>query len=132
MALSSLTSLTEEQYRALNITPFPIPPGVSSTGDPDNRISIQLGGWVGTDVLAFTVTNQEYASSNLIIESSTSNILEADVNAGISPTAQSSYWTIDMGANASSSDWEISIQVDANNRNTGTWKFVKGKTLDPK
>ena len=132
MALSSLTSLTEEQYRALNITPFPIPPGVSSTGDPDNRISIQLGGWVGTDVLAFTVTNQANASSDLNIDSTATNTVDANVNPGISPTAQSSYWTINMGSNASSSNWEISVEVDANNRNTGSWKFVKGKTVDPK
>ncbi len=130
MALSSLTSLTEAQYLALNITPFPIPPVVSSSGDPDSRISIQLGGWVGTDVLAFTVTNQANASSNLVIDSTSTNTVDANINNGISPTAQSTYWTINMGTNASSSNWEISVQVDANNRNTGTWKFVKGK-VDP-
>lgn len=132
MAISSLTSLTEAEYSDLNITPFPFPPSVSTSGNPDNRISIQLGGWVGTDVLAFTVTNQANASSNLCIDTSTTNTVDANINAGISPTAQATYWTINMGSNASSGNWEISVQVDANNTNTGAWKFVKGKGEDPK
>jgi hypothetical protein len=129
MAVSNLTQLTQSQYQALTITPFPTPPVVTETGNPDDRVSVNLGGWVGTSVLAFTVENQASASSSLTIQSATGNVLNASVVRSSSPTASISYWTVNMGAGASGTDWEISVNVSDGTVNTGTWVFVKSKSI---
>lgn len=130
MALSSLTSLTYEQYRELQITPFTHSPIVSSGGSPDRRINVQLAGWVGTDLLAFTVTDDADADSSLSIENGDDNILKVDVSTDSNPDIDVTYWTIDMGAGASGSDWQITFDVADGNVDTGKWVFVKGKTFD--
>ncbi len=130
MALSSLTSLTADQYRALTITPFPVPPGKTSSGSPDNRVGIQLGGWVGTDVLAFTVTDAVSTDSSLSIDTANTNTLDLNVTTDNDPSTEITYWTVNMGTGASGTNWQISFAVEANNTNTGTWVFVKGKAVD--
>ncbi|MEP6794744.1 MAG: hypothetical protein ABJB16_10490 [Saprospiraceae bacterium] len=131
MALSNLTSLTPEQYQALTITPFSNAPSRSSSGSPDSRVAFQLAGFVGTSVMAFTLTNQANISTSLSISTSSStNTLVASVNRGSNPAATTTYWTVDMGVNASSSNWGLSFQVDDGNTDTGTWVFVKGKGDD--
>ncbi len=128
MVLTNLTSLTAEQYRALNITPLSSPPGSSRTGSPDSRISFQLGGFVGTSVMAFTLTNQANVTTGLSISNAgPTNTLIASVNRGSNPASLTTYWTVDMGLNASSNDWGLSFQVDDGNSDTGTWTFTKGK-----
>lgn len=129
MAVSNLTQLTQSQYEGLTITPFPTPPVVTHVGNPDNRVSVNLGGWVGTSVLAFTVENQASANSSLTIQNSTNNILNANVVRSPNPTASISYWTVNMGSGASGTNWEISVNVSDGTVNTGTWVFVKSKSI---
>ena len=131
MALSSLTQLTQQQYQALTITPFPKPPSKSTTGNPDNKVAVQLGGWVGTDVLAFTIMESASTDSSLIIDPIISATLDLNVTQGSDPTSQITYWTVNMGPGASGTDWEITFSVEANNTDTGKWKFVKGKGDEP-
>ncbi len=130
MALSTLTQLTQAQYAALSISPFFSPPGVSSNGNPDPRINIQLGGWVGTNVLAFTITDQASTDSSLTIDSRSTNTLTANVTNGGSPTPQTTYWTVNMGQSGSGSSWQISYAVTNGSTTTGTWIFVKGKATE--
>jgi len=130
MALTNLTSLTQAQYQALNINSFSTPPVISSTGNPDGAIAPQLGGWVGTDVLAFMILNGQNTNSGLSIDPRNTNTIDANVVPGSNPSTVTTYWTVNMGTNASNGNWEISVQVDANNTNTGTWKFTKGKNED--
>lgn len=132
MSLSNLTSLTQAQYRALIITPFPFPPNRSSSGNPDTRVSVQLGGWVGTDVLAFIVNNAANADSSLSIENATTQILKVEVAPGSNPNTLDTYWTVNMGAGASGTDWQITYNVADGNVDTGRWVFVKGKSDDDK
>ncbi|MEO6131804.1 MAG: hypothetical protein ABIQ02_08140 [Saprospiraceae bacterium] len=127
MSLTNLTQLTAAQYRALQITPFQKPPGVSSSGNPDSRVSFQLGGWAGTDVLAFTVTDQATANCGLSINGTAStNTLIANVANASNPSSTILYWTVNMGTGASNGDWQLSITVNDGDVNTGTWVFVKG------
>lgn len=130
MALSSLTPLTYTQWRTLNITPFPIAPGQSTVGSPDNRVGFTLAGWVGTNLIAFTMTQQAMINTNLNIDTITVNTLDATINPGSNPTSQTTYWTIDMGQNASGGNWQLSFQVDDGNTDTGKWVFTKGKGDD--
>ena len=130
MALSSLTPHTAEQYRALNITSFSNPPSSSTIGNPDNNVGVQLGGWVGTDVLAFTISEAASTDFSLAVDTINANTLDINVTSDSDPTAEITYWTVNMGSNAKSSDWQISFLVEANSTNTGTWKFVKGKGED--
>jgi len=131
MALSSLTPLTQAQYRALPITPFPIPPKRTTDGNPDNNVAVLLGGWVGTDVLAFTISEAANNDSSLTIDNPIDGTLDLNVTTDSDPSAKLTYWTINMGPGASGSSWQISFIVENNNTNTGTWKFVKGKGVDP-
>ena len=132
MALSNLRAYTAQQYAALGITAFPFPPTRSSTGTPDNKITVNLGGWVGTNLLAFTLTDAPNSVSGVIIDTEATNTILTNLVAGVNPTGITTYWTVDMGTGASGTNWEITIAVDANNTNTGTWKFVKGKGTEPK
>lgn len=130
MALSSLTQLTEAQYRALTITPFSSPPQVTCVGNPDSRIGIQLGGWVGTSVLAFTITDQAGVNSGLGIDRRNTDTLDVGVTNGVNPSAITQYWTVNMGEGASGTNWQISYGVNNGTVSTGTWIFVKGKSVD--
>ena len=130
MALSSLTPLTQAEYRALPITPFQNQPTKTTTGNPDNKVGVQLGGWVGTDVLAFTIMEAASTDSSLVIDAINANTLDLNVTQGSDPTSQITYWTVNMGPGASGTNWEISFTVEANNTDTGKWKFVKGKSDD--
>lgn len=128
MSLSNLTSLTQTQYRALPIIPFQEFPICSSSGNPDNRVSIQLGGWVGSDVMAFIVSNVANSDSSLGIERTTSDIL-VNVATSSNPAVVESFWTVNMGAGASGMDWQITFDVTDGNTDTGKWVFTKGKSL---
>ncbi len=130
MALSDLKKHTKAEYHKLKITPFSHPPQVTRIGNPDNRAGIQLDGWVGTDVLAFTITDQAGASSGLGIDSGKLDTLDVVVTSGSSPTPLTQYWTVNMGEGASGKDWQISYGVSDGAVSTGTWVFVKGKSDD--
>jgi len=132
MALSNLTSYTADQYRALGITPFQFPPSRTSTGSPDTRIDINLGGWVGTNLLAFTLYDAPNSVSGIIIDTAATNTILTNITSGVNPSGITTYWTVDMGAGASGTNWDFSCEVESNNTNTGTWKFVKGKSTEPK
>lgn len=128
MPISNLTPLTREQYQRLTISRFQNNPTVTSSGTPDPDAQINLGGWVGSDTIAFIVNDNAGSQSSLSIESITTNTIGLNVTDNSSPTAIMSYYTINMGANAINSNWELSFDVAANNTKTGTWKFVKGKS----
>ena len=130
MALSNLTSLTAAEYAALQINNFPSPPSVSFTGNPDRNIGIQLGGWVGNDVLAFMINEAVGIDTAVNIDTVDLNTLDLNVTTDSDPTAETTYWTVNMGAGASGSNWQISMVVEAGGTKTGTWVFVKGKTED--
>src|SRR4029453_3051929 len=130
MAISNLTPLTYTQWRALTITPFSIAPSQSTIGTPDNRISVSLAGWVGTNLIAFTMTQQALINTALIIDTINNNTLDATINPGSNPTAQTTYWTVDMGQNGSGGNWQLSFQVDDGSTDTGKWVFTKGKGDD--
>ncbi|HUR31900.1 MAG TPA: hypothetical protein VMZ69_10750 [Saprospiraceae bacterium] len=130
MAISNLTSLTAAQYSQLQISSFPSPPSISFTGSPDRNIGIQLGGWVGTDVLAFMVNEAVGFDTTINIDSIDLNTLDLNVTTDSDPTAETTYWTVNMGAGASSSNWQISMVVEAGGTKTGKWIFTKGKTDD--
>lgn len=128
MAISNLASLTLAQYRALTITPFTIAPSRTQTGNPDPNAQITLAGWVGTDTIAFTILDSAGTQAGLGIDTRTPNTIDLNVTSIISPSPITSYWTVNMGQNAISSNWELSFDVAANNTVTGAWKFVKGKS----
>ncbi len=130
MALTALTPLTYAQYRALTITPFTSTPGRTSTGNPNNKVGMQLSGWVGTDLLAFMVNEAASTDSSLTIDSVNSFTLDVDVLADSDPNSEITYWTVNMGAGASGTNWQLSFQVDDGNADTGTWTFTKGKGDD--
>jgi hypothetical protein len=130
MAISNLTSLTAAQYSQLQITSFPSPPSISFTGNPDRNIGIQLSGWVGTDVLAFMVNEAVSTDTSINIDSREPDTLDLNVTSDSDPTAETTYWTINMGPGASSSNWQISMVVEANGSKTGTWVYAKGKGID--
>jgi len=69
-------------------------------------------------------------NTNLRIDSVNGNTLDATINPGSNPNSLTTYWTIDMGQNASGGNWQISFQVDNGNVDTGKWVFVKGKGED--
>jgi hypothetical protein len=126
MAISNLQSLTSDQYRALSISSFQFPPKLTTSGSPDQNVSVGLAGWVGTDTIAFTVTTAANNTSGLNVDGSVVNMIDLNVNTGTSSSLVT-YWTINMGANAKGTDWSLSFDVSANNRSTGKWTFVKGK-----
>jgi hypothetical protein len=127
MAISRLTSLTYDQYRALTITPFQITPGRTQTGSPDPNAQINLAGWVGTDTIAFTVGDNEGTQAALTIDPVNPDTIDLNVTPNINPAAIVTYWTINMGNNAINSQWQISFDVASSGRGTGIWVFTKGK-----
>jgi hypothetical protein len=129
MAFSQLTQLTEEQYKSLNLA-FSKTPTSSSSGSPDPRASVLLGGWAAETVMAFRILTAASASTSLVVDPSLTNTIDINIVAGASPDSVTTYWTVDTGTDARSSDWSMNFQVAANNRNTGTWVFVKGKLAD--
>jgi len=80
--------------------------------------------------MAFRIVTAANASTSLNIDSSLSNTVDINIVAGTSPDSVTTYWTMDTGSDSRSSDWSMDFQVAANNRNTGTWVFVKGKLVD--
>ena len=131
MAISELKSLTQDQYRALTITPFQKTPSITSSGSPDPAAQITLGGWVGTDTIAFYINDNAGTQASLNIEAAATNTLELDVLASSSREPVVTYWTINLGSNAINSDWTISFDVAAGGTKTGKWVFTKGKiTID--
>jgi|GEM_PF-3544283 len=131
MAFSQLTSLTQEQYYALAAT-FNKVPSVSQTGSPDNRVAVQLKGWVSETVMAFQITTATAATSTLAIDPTLANTMDINILASASSSPTFTYWTMDVGTDTRSSDWSIDFSVAANSRGTGTWKFTKGKSEDDK
>ncbi|HZV44403.1 MAG TPA: hypothetical protein VFF90_07990 [Saprospiraceae bacterium] len=129
MAFSQLTQLTEQQYKSLNLA-FSKTPISSSTGSPDPRASILLGGWASETVMAFLIGTAAGANTSLAIDPTLSNTIDINIVAGTSPDSTTTYWTMDTGSDSRSSDWSMDFLVAANNRGTGTWKFTKGKSED--
>jgi hypothetical protein len=129
MAFSQLTQITQQQYQSLNPA-FGKPPVSSSSGSPDPRASIQLGGWVSDNVLAFQIVTAAAASTSLSIDTSVANTVDINIVAGTSPGSITTYWTVDTGSDSKATDWSIGFNVAANSRGTGTWTFTKGKSED--
>jgi hypothetical protein len=129
MAFTNLTQLTQAQYQALRLTPIGSV-SVSSTGSPDTRVGIQLGGWDGNDVIAFTVTNAANSGSGTSIDSRNANTIDVNVSINTNPSAVVSYWTVNVGTDNRTSQWVINFQVQNNNSDTGTWVFAKGSGDD--
>jgi len=127
MAFSQLTQLTEEQYKSLNLA-FSKTPTSSSSGSPDPRASVLLGGWAAETVMAFRIVTAANANTSLAVDPSLINTLDINIVAGASPDTVTTYWTVDTGSDSRSSDWSIAFSVAANNRGTGTWVFTKGKS----
>ncbi|HJW28208.1 MAG TPA: hypothetical protein VJ508_03045 [Saprospiraceae bacterium] len=132
MSLTSLTSLTQEQYQALNKVALNPAPTITTTGTPDNKISVALDGFVGGQVMAIRITSAGNTSAALGISDSSKNETNITVSAGVNPNNTETYWTVDMGAGAGASDWSISFSTTSGGRNTGKWTFAKGKTQRPR
>ena len=129
MAFTQLTQLTQQKYDSLNLA-FSKTPETSSTGSPDPRASVLLGGWAAETVMAFRIVTAAGASTSLAVDPSLANTVDINIVDGTSPNSITTYWTMDTGSDSRSSDWSMDFQVAANNRNTGTWVFVKGKLVD--
>lgn len=127
MAISNLTSLTQAQYQALTITPFRVSPVRTSSGSPDADAQITLGGWVGTDVLAFYINDNPGTVASLNLDTTDTNAIDVNVLASANRDPVVTYWTINMGSNAINTDWTISFDVAAGGTKTGVWVFKKGK-----
>src|SRR6185503_17211014 len=117
MALSNLRTYSAQQYAALGITAFQFPPSRTSTGNPDNKITINLGGWVGTNLLAFTLYDAPNSLSGIIIDTDATNSVLTSITPGVNPSGITTYWTVDMGTGASGTNWDFSVVVVANNTN---------------
>jgi len=132
MAFSGLASISQEQYNALRPS-FPSPPVVSSNGTPDNRITINVGGWATgtTNTFAFTVTAATGVSASLSVETSDNNTIAIQIlNTGSSAPA-TLYWNVDVGSSDSKdTQWTVNFDIQVSNRSTGTWVFRKGMS-DP-
>jgi hypothetical protein len=129
MAFTQLTQLTQQKYDSLNLA-FSRTPETSSTGSPDPRATVLLGGWAAETVMAFRIVTAAGASTSLAVDPSLANTVDINIVDGTSPNSTTTYWTMDTGSDSRSSDWSMDFQVAANNRNTGTWVFVKGKLVD--
>jgi hypothetical protein len=125
MALSELKTLTQRDFGSLTITPFDLTPESSSTGDPTANATISLAGWVGTDKIAFSVSNGENILTSVSLD--TGNDLVAITANGFSPAqSQTAYFTVNLGSNAIASDWSLTFSLSSTSK-TGKWTFVKGK-----
>lgn len=127
MALSKLTSLTQAQYQALTITPFRVSPVKTPSGSPDTDVQITLGGWVGTDVIAFYINDNPGTMASLNLDTTDTNAIDVIVLTSTNKDPVVTYWTINLGSNAINSDWTISFDVAAGGTKTGVWVFKKGK-----
>ena len=127
MAFTNLTSYTEAEYRALPNYGSNLWANKTPLQNPDSRVTVNLGFWVSPTVMAFTVMTNAAAASTVTIDN-VAKTLDVDIIAAVSPTATMSYWTIDVGSDDSSgTQWTINFVVEANNTNTGTWVFTKGR-----
>jgi len=129
MAFTQLTQLTQQKYDSLNLA-FSKTPETSSTGSPDPRASVLLGGWAAETVMAFRIVTAAGASTSLAVDPSLANTVDINIVDGTSPNSITTYWTMDTGSDSRSSNWSMDFQVAASNRNTGTWVFRKGSTED--
>lgn len=127
MALSNLTLLTQAQYQALTITPFRATPVKTSSGSPDADAQITLGGWVGTDVIAFYINDNPGTMSSLNLDTVDTSAIDVNVIDSNNRDPVVTYWTVNMGSNAINADWTISFDVAAGGTKTGVWVFKKGK-----
>jgi hypothetical protein len=126
MAFTNLTRLTQEEYDALNLSPLG---KVNKTleGSPDPSVDIELGGWVGDSVLAFTVSNAAQTASGTTIDLRESDTLDVQVIDATNPGAVISYFTVDVGSDNKTTDWTVSYAVKKKTTTTGKWVFTKGK-----
>ncbi|MDQ3017090.1 MAG: hypothetical protein M3R25_10295 [Bacteroidota bacterium] len=132
MALSSVTQLTQAQYRELTITPFQLPPKIQEEGNPDPDVMISLSGWVGENVLAFIVNNNDATIIDITPDPEPSSTT-LNLNVSETPSAGSpvTYWTVNCGTDGKSADWTVTYTVKGKG-STGKWVFVKGKVGDDK
>ena len=93
MALSKLTSLTQAQYQALTITPFRVSPVKTPSGSPDTDVQITLGGWVGTDVIAFYINDNPGTMASLNLDTTDTNAIDVNVLTSTNRDPVITYWT---------------------------------------
>lgn len=126
MAFTDLTPLTQDEYDALKLSPLGkvIKTPVDS---PDPSVDIELGGWVGDSILAFTITNAALSKSGTSIDSRVPDTLDVEVSDAINPGAVISYFTVDVGSDNKTTDWTVSYTVKKKTTTTGKWVFTKGK-----
>ena len=126
MAFTDLTPLTQDEYDALKLSPLGkvIKTPVDS---PDPSVDIELGGWVGDSILAFTITNAALSKSGTSIDSKAPDTLDVEVSDAINPGAVISYFTVDVGSDNKTTDWTVSYTVKKKTTTTGKWVFTKGK-----
>ncbi len=131
MAFSNLIELTEEQYKKLVL----IPTGdvnIAKTGAPDPCVGIHLGGWLGNEVLAFTITNAALSASGVSIDTHLTDTLDVEVSESTTPTAMISYYIVNVGEDNRTTNWVVSYEVKKKTKSTGKWVFTKGKSEDDK
>lgn len=128
MAFSNLTSLTKDQYDRLTLTPLGAPPRTSSENDPDPDVHINLGGWVNTTVLAFTISSDAGDQiSNVGIDSNDTRTISMDTAPQPGIAAAVTYWTVDVGSDdGSNQSWEVKYKTRQRNGKTGKYVFAKG------
>jgi hypothetical protein len=133
MAFTNLYAIPQAQWQALNPS-FQQPPTRSTSGTPDNRITIVMGGWASgtTQTLAFTVTAATGVSASLSVESANPDTIAIQImNTGSSGPA-TLYWTVDVGSDDSkATDWSVNFDIQVGNRSSGKWIFRKGGSGDP-
>ncbi len=130
MALTSVAQLTQAQYRALNITPLQTPPKVTEDGDPDPDVTITLGGWVGNNVMAFTINNTDETGVTVTPDPDPkSTTLTVTVSDDPFADGAITYWTVNCGTDGSNAEWTLTYAVNGKGT-SGKWVFVKGKVGD--
>ena len=128
MAFSNLYAISQAQWDALRPS-FPQPPVISSNGTPDNRVTINAGGWATgtTQTFAFTVTAATGVTASLSVETSSTNTIAIQINNSGSSGPATLYWTVDVGSSDSkNADWAVNFDIQVSNRSTGKWVFRKG------
>ncbi len=136
MAFSDLNPLSQTAYQALqgaeNYHPIVLPNGdPSKTGSPDPNVSIVLSGWVGDDVLLFTVSNSDNPGTTVSLNTVVAETIDVSVK-GVSRGAVTLYYSVKTGSDNRTSDWTITYDIDSTGKPKGKWVFTKGKTIDPK
>jgi len=125
MALSNLRNYTEAQFNQLSIASLQMLPTITTTESPDQNVSVQLNGWADNDTMAIKITTTSGTTVSASIDE-INNMIVLNLTTGV-PLSVDTYWSINMGSNAKDTDWSVTFDVAANSRDTGKWKFVKGK-----